>query len=740
MSALQHQPETKVRTLWQVLGGYAVVSWVSYQVVLALRDGLGLPDEIPFYALILLLLGLPMVIATWLVQRRLHARPLAPGRFNRLLTWKRTIAGGALAFVLLAVVTLVMVVTHKRGTLLAQGVIDDDQPMVLADFSSTARDTTLGAVVTEALRVDLLQSDVIRLAQPSRIEDALARMKRDPAQGLDAATAREVAEREGLKAVVEGDVKQVGAGYLITARIAGKDTIFVAVKEEARDSTEFIPAVNRLSRELRKRAGESLKSIRAGASLERATTSSLPALRKFSEAALVTRERYDMLAAAALLEDAIALDSTFGAAWHGLAVALGNASVRQSDAARALRRAYALRDRMTERERLILLGTYENRVNRDYAAAENAYLKLIALDSTDAGASNNLGLLLMSTHRLDEAQLHFRRSIAHGGRLAYGNLAAVLSTQGRQTEALELLKKGEREFATHMAMPRTIATVLASVNRLTAADSVLASAGTRFGDNRSAQLQVLDVRSAIALIGGQLRLSSQFSREYRSRAAAMGLDAQRLGSLLDDAEATLLLQMDKAAALRELDSALRSIPLESLAAGERPYGAIAELYYQAGEKARGDAMLTALEKIPDNEASTSRYLTLPRIRAISSLNAGPPDVAVAALRKASEDYGCLNCVEDYLASAYERAGMPDSAIAAYERFNTRLPTAIVVTASARRPLAMLRLAELYDTRGDIANATRVYADFLQLMQNADPELQPLITRASARLLALRGRG
>ncbi|MEO5511773.1 MAG: hypothetical protein ABIS27_14170, partial [Longimicrobiales bacterium] len=192
------------RSLWQVLATYGVASWAVYQVSLGLRDGLGLPDRLPLYAFILLMIGLPIVIATWFVQRRLALLPHRDDAIHRL-TWKRTALGGMLAFLLLAVVTAGVTVTRHRGTLFAQGVLDADDPVLLADFTS-APDTTLGNVITEAMRVDLLQSRGVRIAQPARIAAGLRRMNKSGTESLTPMLARELAERDGYKAIVSGDV------------------------------------------------------------------------------------------------------------------------------------------------------------------------------------------------------------------------------------------------------------------------------------------------------------------------------------------------------------------------------------------------------------------------------------------------------------------------------------------------------------------------------------------------------
>ena len=371
------------RSLWQVLGLYAAGSWIVLQVVDQLVQSAGLPDWVPSLALVLLLIGFPMVLATAFVQVGMRKRveadeaiETAPARAEaraaeaaapaaraassaptkaeasswlkrNVFTWRNAIAGGVAALALFGAATAVWMVLRgagvgTAGTLVAKGLIEDGERVVLADFSG---DSSLAVAATMALRVQLAESGIVSVAEPSTVAQALRRM--EVADGpLDANRAREVAEREGLNAVVAGDVAGAGGSYILTVHVieTSSGDELVTVGETASDSDDFLAAMDRLGRKLRERLGESLGSIRSSAPLERATTSSTEALRKYSR----SREAFDardMEKTIALLDDAIALDSTFGMAWRALAVADLD---RRKEAAT---KAFELRDRLTERER-----------------------------------------------------------------------------------------------------------------------------------------------------------------------------------------------------------------------------------------------------------------------------------------------------------------------------------------------------------------------------------------------------
>ena len=226
------------RTLVQVLGLYAAGSWLVLQVVDVLKDNMGLPDWVFPFAFVLLLIGLPIIFTTAVMQKRLvtpyrasdaegaaesglgsgseNATSVAPTEIRGLFRWRNALLGGGLAFLFLALATGAFMYMRGAGigpvgSLVAAGVLEEKAKVVLADFE--AEDETLGRTVTESFRVDLAQSPIIRLVGPDSIADALARMGRSENPDLTEETARELAQRDGIPAVIAGEVSPVGSGY-----------------------------------------------------------------------------------------------------------------------------------------------------------------------------------------------------------------------------------------------------------------------------------------------------------------------------------------------------------------------------------------------------------------------------------------------------------------------------------------------------------------------------------------------
>ncbi|HYC32110.1 MAG TPA: serine/threonine-protein kinase, partial [Gemmatimonadales bacterium] len=183
---------------------------------------LGLPDWVFAGAIVLLLLGLPIILVTGHLERR-RALARASGRvvttpsrgLHGFLTWRRAIRGGVLAFAALGAVAATYTAMRvfgigPVGTLVASGRLSQSDRIVVADFDNRTADSSLGRSITEAFRIDLAQTPVVRILSTSEIDAALTRMQRDENTPITAAIAREIATREGAKALVVGDIGPVG--------------------------------------------------------------------------------------------------------------------------------------------------------------------------------------------------------------------------------------------------------------------------------------------------------------------------------------------------------------------------------------------------------------------------------------------------------------------------------------------------------------------------------------------------
>src|SRR6059036_3427186 len=416
-AAIRRSHPVRVATLF----GFAALGVLTLAYMLV--HMLGLPDWAFAGAVGLAAACLPIILWTGVIERRRAiagstGRAGVPAGVQRWFTWRRALLGGAAGFGLLGIGTAAYMAMRLLGigpvgTLVASGVLGQRDRLVLADFENRTTDSTLGPSLTEALRVDLAQSGVIRLLDAATVGQALGRMGRPRATPLDLAVARELAQREGAKAVVHGQIDPLGRGYVVSAELVGAadGTALVAVRENAQDDGAIIAAVDRLSRRLRERIGESLRTIRASEPLEQVTTGSLEALRKYSQA-LRVNDAGEFDRAVALLGEAIALDTTFAMAYRKLAVVLGNTGGAPSRIAAAATKAFQHRDRLTPLERYLAEAYYYNVAEFDRANVQSAYRAVLEVDPENLVALNNLALSLTEVRRFAEAESLALRGIA----------------------------------------------------------------------------------------------------------------------------------------------------------------------------------------------------------------------------------------------------------------------------------------------------------------------------------------
>src|SRR3989449_671898 len=396
-AAIRRAHPVRVATLF----GFAALGVLTLAYLLV--HVLGLPDWAFAGAVGLAAAGLPIILWTGVIERRRAlagstGRAAVPAGVHRWFTWRRALLSGAAGFGLLGLGTAAYTAMRLLGigpvgTLVASGVLAQRDRLVLAEFENRTADSTLGPSLTEALRVDLAQSGVIRLLDAASVGQGLGRMGRAPGAPLDLALARELAQREGAKAVVHGQIDPLGRGYVVSAELvsAADGAALVSVRETAQDDGAIIAAVDRLSGRLRERIGESLKTIRASDPLEQVTTRSVEALRKDSQAVRGS-DAADLVRATTPLEEAIALDTTFAMAYRKLAVVSSNSDAAQSRIVRAATQAFRHRDRLTPLERDLAEAYYYTRVEDDPTKVELAYRAALEQDPENGVGLHHLAL------------------------------------------------------------------------------------------------------------------------------------------------------------------------------------------------------------------------------------------------------------------------------------------------------------------------------------------------------------
>jgi tetratricopeptide (TPR) repeat protein len=778
------------RSLWQVMGIYLGVSWGALQVVDGITKSAGLPDWVPGFALVLLVIGFPVVVATAFVQEglpggrgarsgeagggeaatgvaaaegatgapggsRAASRPLAAGIAaldqagtrtgiqHRLFTWRNALLGGVAAFALLGLAVAGYFVMRLTGigpvaSLAAQGLIDAGEPIVIAEFENTSSDPSLGDVVTEALRVDLTGSPALTPLAPARIQEVLRLMQRSPDERLSPALAREVAIREGIRAVLEGEVASAGSGFIVLATLRSPESqaALATFRRTARSADEVIDAIDKLSQDIREKAGESLKSIRAAPPLARVTTASLEALRKYVEAER-THGAGNEQRALELAREAVALDSTFAMAYRRIATLELNLSggYPTPAAVEAATRAYELRDRLTELERYQTEASYHRMVTGDIDALIRAYERVLAVEPDDRAALNNLAGILMERTRYEEAAELLRRAVSGPGRTAsaVANLAIALALLPDPEGARAVLEEAKREYPAAAGWHGYYAGLIA----LAAGDYAEAHA-------EGERLAVLpDASPAFRLRGQVIAAQADAGRgrlaEVRRHLAELHARARQLShSDVVQAHAWEALierlfgtpEVTRAAIQAALQ-ALDSVPAESR---ETHFADLADEAIRAGDAALAGGVLERWEAERPAESRDTRSREMHRLVGIIETAVSDPAGAASQLEAFRTERRCPRCFTFELAALYARAGRMQQAAAAWEEVVAK--PAENWLAGLTTALAHERLGEAYEVLGEPAKAAEHYARFAELWKDADPELQPRVRYARERAAAL----
>jgi tetratricopeptide (TPR) repeat protein len=755
----------------KALGWYALALIAVAIMAKAAVVGIGLPDWVFPGAILVMALGLPALLATAYVQRVARhtatATPtLTPGgssipkvpsgtmatmalKASPHLTWRRTTRGGIIAVSAFVLVVAAFMLLRSLGigpwgSLFAAGSLKVDDRILVTDFSTPASDSALGPILAEAVRAGLNQSKAVRPMERGAVADVLEQMKRPRDGKLDAETAREVATRAGAAAVLGGRLAPAGAGYVVSMDLtsAHDGSTLASVQGTANEPADLLKTVDKLTRQLRGRMGESLKAVQQTLPLEQATTASLEALRKYTQAVKASDVDGDYVTAVRLEREALALDSTFALAWRKLAISLGRGGFGPSARDSALTQAVRYADKLPDREKYLILGTYYAQgPHADRGKAIASYRQALAADSGNWVAANNLAGLYQRGREFDSATVY--SALAHRQQpvSAAGVYALSLVYAGHPDSAALVLQRASVDSgAGNLDLYPRYATLVA----LGRGDSALRLA-QHYTQSPSISLSftALGILAADELVHGRLADALRDENRQLQLVASRGAMANLAG--LTDATGDILFRGRPADGVRKLDRLRASSAWTSAEPGARMYMYFAGLYAQAGRPDVARQLVEEFRKTPGAlDASLEVQDTISVIEGDIALAQGRYADALKAYRAAQvlsdgTPAFCTACGDYNLARVFDRMGQQDSALAHF--------TAYLAEPPARRddvdwyalPVVEKRLGELYDSKGDTANAVKHYGAFTDLWKNADPDLQPVVQTVKKRLGELASR-
>lgn len=645
------------------------------------------------------------------------------------------IAGAAAAFVLILTVL---------GAYRANRAPASIASILLADFRNHTRDSLLAGAVTEALRADLSQSRRTRVMSRTQVQTVLDRMRQPNGDIGSDAIVREVAERHGVTALVTGDVSSLGAGYTVSTELTSvKDgEVLLSLRESAADSSGLLAAVDRVSERLRRAIGESRWSMHSTPPLEAVTTSSLQALRLYSQAIRVGDQEGNSQRAVEILRQAVVLDTTFAMAYRKLGIYYREMGLRAA-ADDALAHAFRNRAHLPELERLHTAGSYfSNAAIPD--SAIDTYRALLAIYPNDMRALNNLGDVYMDLREYGRGESLFHKSIEADSTVAllFNHLATDQFNGGRYDAAERTLRARAHKFPPQQDAEAIEASLEMMRGDYDAAKNRSAQMLVDAGSDAGGRVEPLKMLGVLSMIRGRLHEADQSYAALEELQSSAGSGGGYLEAAIARAYIDVEYRHLPLLARAVLDSAVARYPLQSLEPLDRNYAPLAYLYALAGDPARARELLANVREYERAPGVTRGGLglrdegTYLRALGVTELAEGRQREAIVTLRRSVDLYYCPSCTLPDLALAYDRAGAADSAIAVYQRYVTTPWSEWQNAIGDSRATAYQRLGALHEIRGDTAAAITAYEQVAALWAHADVEMEPQVAAARQRASAL----
>lgn len=613
-----------------------------------------------------------------------------------------------MALVTVAIIGLAMTFFARRS----RAVMSEKDTILLTDFVNTTADPVFDGTLKKALAVDLEQSPYLNVFPEQRIRQTLQFMGRSPDERITADVGREVCQRNGIKAMLNGQIASLGTQYAISLDAVNASSGESLAREEVRANRkeEVLNALDQAGSSLRKKLGESLASVQKyDKPLSEATTSSLEALKAFSLGD-VKHQSGDELAALPLYQRAVELDPNFAMAYARLGAAYSN--LGQSQLSEQNRqKAFELRDRASEHEKLYIMSHYyadSGQLEKGITALE-LYKQTYPRDSIPY---NNLAGIYNGLGQFENALENARLSIAADPDSAsgYTNLAVAYTGLNRLDEAKATLNDAIQRKLNGLGNHVQLANIAWTQNDPATMNRELELVRGFPGG----EMLELQVRSAVAAGNGQMKSSREFGAKSREAAERLGLKEVVANEYTQEAIIEAVL-MNKARAMEDLAQASKGIQSPNVITT-----AAVALALVGDDKAAMKEMSDLAQKRPFDTGVQS--VGLPVVQAQIELNHGNPAKAIDLLDSALV-YARANTTVLYIrGNAYLKAGRGAEAVQAYQRVMDLKAYAGV---DPLIPLIHLGLARAFALQGDKAQSRVEYQNFLAQWKDADPDI-PLL--------------
>ena len=623
-------------------------------------------------------------------------------------------AAGIAALALIGGAIFLFTARHARA-------LTDKDTVVLSEFVNTTGDTVFDGTLKQALAVQLDQSPYLNLLPESKVQEALKYMGRKPDIRITRDLAKEISMRENAKAIIAGSISGLGSHYVITVEAINVQSGDSLAREqaEAASKEEVLKAVDKAASGVRQKLGESLASIQQFATpLAEASTSSLDALKEFS-IGLDLHNRSQDSEALEHFKRATDLDANFAMGWATQGIVNSNLGSRKL-ADEQIQKAYDLRERASERERLYITGHYYGKVAGDIEKEAELYEHWLQIYPRDNRPLANLSLASQELGDYDKGLKVATQDLAvwPGDSYGFQNQMSIYISLNRWDEARAVGESAKAQNVDTVAIRSFFMLLAATKHDEAEMQRVLASAA-----GKPWQVNLFSRLWSYQDTMGEIKASHATQEQALVLASKLGFTEARANQV-------------SVRAMRDAFHGLSAVSKQEAAetlhlTDERTARALVAIALaQCGDTAQAEKLTADLGRsYPDD--TVLKYSVVPAVQALVLLQRREPAKAVAALEPARKyelafPLGSNNTayVVLYLRGlAYLDA--KDGAKAAGE-FQKILDHNGVNPTSVFLPLAQLGLARAYVLQTDAAKAKTAYQDFFATWKDADSDIPVLI--------------
>jgi len=616
--------------------------------------------------------------------------------------------------------------------------LTDKDMIVLADFTNTTGDPVFDGTLRQGLSVQLEQSPFLSIIPDQQVQQTLQMMDRKPDARLTPEIARDVCQRTGSAAVLDGSIAQIGTPYLLTVKAVSCSSgeLLASTEAQASDKDHVLDALGKTASDIRNKLGESLSMVRKfDIPLEQATTPSMEALQAYSLGLENWNGKSDAAAAVPFFQRAIRLDPQFASAYRGLSVSYSGLG-EDTLAAENARKAYELREHVSEPEKFSIEAIYYISVDGDMESARQTCELWAQTYPRDYVPRNDLSFIYatfgQNEKALEESLDTLRLNSASA--VVYSNLADSYIVLNRLDEARVIAREAQSRNLDSSYLRYYLYQIAFLKNDAAAMEQEFTWAKAK----PAYEGFFLESEALTNAFHGRLGKARELSRQglastERAQGKETAANAEASDSLREALFGNATEARQRAAAALKLS---KSRDVEAMAA---------LVLAIAGEPAQAEALASDLAKRFPHD-TVVEFMYLPQIHGQIALSRNDPSKAIGVLQAATPyEMGQQSLLlPAYLrGEAYLAEQETQGAAAEFQKILDHPGVVVYYPIGA---LAHLQIARAYamqaaSEQGTAADAARAkaraaYQDFLALWKNADPDI-PVLKQAKAEYAKLK---